>query len=96
MIASSFDGVSYLLGFPPAGLFIVLAVLSFVPAKSGFRSDLVLSLIATVGGLFLTFGLIQAPRNDQLTPIMWVVFPLPFLLGIASFGLWYFRHRRKR
>ena len=96
MIASSFDSLYYILGFPPASLFILLALLSFVPAKSRFGSDLILSLIATIGGIWLTVGIIQAPRKDQLMSSMWVVFPLPIVLGVASFTLWFFRQRKRK
>jgi len=96
ILASDFSALIYLLGFPPAGLFILLGLLSFVPAKSGFKSDLVLSLIAAIGGALLTVWIALEPRQDHLMPSMWAIFPASIPLGLLSLALWKARDRKKR
>lgn len=93
MVASGFDALVYMLGFAPAALLIVLALLSFVPSKSGFKSDLILSIVSVVGSVLLTSWIALEPRKDHLMPSMWFVFPAPGILGLVSLALWRFRSR---
>ena len=90
LFASNFDGLlSFIFGIPIA--LVALGLLSFWPATRGHWSAPVLAAPGMLIGLFLKASLLMNSRKDLLMPALWVLFPAPLLMGVASVILWSLR-----
>ena len=87
LLASNFDGLlPFIVGIPLT--VAALGLLSFWPAARGHWSAPVLSAPCLLIGLLLTGSILLDAEKEALIPALWVVFPAPLLVGIASVALW--------
>ena len=94
LLAESIDGaLPIIFGIPL--VLIAAGLLSFWPATRGHWSALVLAAPCLLIGFFLTASIVLDSRKDMLMPSLWIFFPAPLLIGIASVALWFVRRRSR-
>lgn len=86
-LASNFDAVLPLIYGIPSGL-VALGLVSFWPAVRGHWSAPVLAAPVLLIGLLLTASVLMEPRKDMLIPSLWILYPAPLVVGVASIGIW--------
>ena len=86
-IAEDFTQIYNLLG-GYALVFVVLAIIGFLPASRGHWSAVVLAAPAlAVGGYYTGLNLLDSHR-DQILGLWWFLCAVPFVVGACSFGCW--------
>jgi hypothetical protein len=94
MLASNFDGLlPFIFGVPV--VIVLLGLVSLIPAAYGHWSALPLAVPCTLLGLILIYALFADGRPDSIIPVLWILFPAPFLVGSVSIGIWAVRRRRR-
>src|SRR6476469_1708797 len=93
LLASSFDALlPVIFGIPV--VLVALGFFSFWPAARGHWLAPVLAAPSLLIGLLLTASIVMDSRKDMLMPALWVFFPAPLVVGVASVALWLVRRRQ--
>ena len=94
VLASNFDGlIPFIVGIPLT--VAALGLLSFWPAARGHWSGPVLAAPCLLIGLLLTGSILLDPDREMVLPALWIVYPAPLLVGIASVALWQKRRSQR-
>jgi hypothetical protein len=95
LLASNFDGaIPFMLGV--LIIITILGLVSYIPAWYGHWSALVLAVPCTLLGLLLLYSLFASGIPDKISPIFWLLFSAPFIVGSGSLRLWRSRQREKQ